>query len=208
MGNILQAQVQVSGIRPLLFHRFGPDSLPLEKQEQEGVAGNSPNEWRKTALATKDGQLYVPPTYVFGCVRNGAKYTKKGRSSIQATVASTLQVGPQRILLDRYFLGFPNGHEFDIATVDTPSQDEEQPVYLDITGVRNPTTKSRNIRYRIAASTGWTCSFDLLWDKTVVSRSEMEACTRDAGRFYGLGDGRSVGFGRFEVTQFQVSQEA
>lgn len=204
-NNILTAHVEVKGVRPLLFHRFGPDSLPLEKQEREGVAGNSPNEWRKTALVTKDGQLYVPPTYVFGCIRNGAKYTKKGRASIQSAVASTLQVGPHRILLDRHFPGFPNGHEFNLETVETPTQDDEQPVYLDVTSVRNPSTKGRNIRYRVAANTGWKCTFDLTWDKTVVSRGEMEASTQDAGRFFGLGDGRSVGFGRFEVTDFQVS---
>lgn len=206
MGNILKAHVEVVGTRPLLQHRFGPDSIPLEKEEKEGVAGNSPNEWRKKTLVTKDGQLYVRPTYVFACVRNGAKYTKKGKGSIQPAVAATLQVMTNCVLLDRFFPGFPNGHGFDIATVETPPDDPEQPVYLDIDGVVNRSTKSRNVRYRVACAPGWRCSFDLMWDKTVVSRSEMEAATRDGGRFFGLGDGRSIGYGRFEVEIFQVTE--
>jgi CRISPR/Cas system endoribonuclease Cas6 (RAMP superfamily) len=62
------------------------------------------------------------------------------------------------------------------------------------------------VRYRIAAATGWGCDFKLTWDKTVVSRGEMEAAVIDAGRLCGIGDGRSVGFGRFEVTNFEVAE--
>lgn len=208
MGNIITAAVTVKGTRPLLQHHFGPDALPLEKQERTGVAGNDPEEWRRTCLVTKDGQLYVPPTYIFATLRDGARYTKKGKGSIQKSVVATLQVTSDRILIDRHFPGFPNGHSFDASTVQPPPNDPELPVYMDIQSVRNPSTKARNIRYRVAASTGWTCSFDLLWDKTIVSRGEIESVVIDAGKLCGLADGRSVGMGRFVVEKFQVSQEA
>lgn len=121
-----------------------------------------------------------------------------------ANVAATLQVLDDFILLDRYFPSFPNGHAFDALTVESPPNDLTAPVYLDICGVRNPATKARNVRYRVAASTGWKTFFTLLWDKTIVSRSEMEAVLIDAGRLVGLGDGRSVGYGRFEIEQTLV----
>src|SRR4051812_26253697 len=79
------------GRAPLLIHHFGPDALPLEKQEKDGVAGNSPNEWRKTALVTKEGQLYLKPAYAFATIRDAARHTKKGKGSIQSAVAATLQ---------------------------------------------------------------------------------------------------------------------
>lgn len=194
MGNILTAKVTVCGTRPLLWHRFGPDALPLEKKERTGVAGNDPEEWKRTVLATKDGQLYLEPSYVFGCLRDGAKFTKKGKGSIQALVAATLQVMDDRVLVDRKMPG-------ELTTDDT------QPVYLDIRSVRNPTTKARNVRYRIAASSGWSLTFNLLWDATIVSRGEMSAVIIDAGRLVGLGDGRSIGFGRFTVVDFVVNEE-
>jgi hypothetical protein len=191
MSNILTAQVTIKGVRPLIQHKFGPDALPLEKQEKTGVAGNDPAEWRKTCMITKEGQLYIAPTYVFGCLREGARHTPKKRSSLMYDVSATLQVTDNLILLDRWFPGFPNGHAFDVKNIDPPSDDPTQPVYLDICGVKNPTTKSRNVRYRIAASTGWTLKFNLLWDKTIVSRSQMESVIIDAGRLVGLADGRS-----------------
>ena len=156
MSNLVKASITIKGVRPLLLHHFGPDALPLEKQEMDGVAGNSPNEWRKTALVTKQGQLYLKPTYAFATIRDAAKHTKKGKGSIQSAVAATLQVLDNEILLDRFFEGFPNGHAFDVNAVEPPTRDESAPVYLDVQSVRNPSTKARNVRYRVAASPGWS----------------------------------------------------
>lgn len=193
-SNILVAQVDIEGIRPLLWHRFGPDSIPLEKQEKTGVAGNDPEEWKKTVLRTKDGQLYLEPSYIFGTIRDGAKHTKKGRGSIQALVTATLQVMDDRILIDRWLL-----------PEEVPSEDPDDPVYLDIRSVRNPNSKGRNVRYRIAASPGWKTSFSIMWDRTIVSRAEIQACVNDAGRLCGVGDGRTIGMGRFNVTSFTIT---
>lgn len=193
MGNILIAEVVIRGTRPLLWHSFGPDAIPLTKQERTGVAGNDPEEWHKTVLVAEDRRLYVDPTYVFGCLRDGSRHTKKGRGSIQSMVTATLQVTDDRVYTDRCL---PEGE---------PPTDSTQPVYLDVRSVKNPATKSRNVRYRIAASSGWLMTFHLLWDKTVVSRAEMEAVTLDAGRLAGIGDGRNIGFGRFALESFSVA---
>ncbi len=193
MGSLLTAEVEIRGVRPLWWHAFGPDALPLEKQEKEGVPGNVPTEWKKTVLATPDGRLYVPGTYLFATLRDGAKYTKKGRGSIQATVAATLQIEDDIVFTDRLL---PDGE---------PPRDPTQPVYLDVRGVRNPSTKARNVRYRVAASPGWTMTFRILWNKTIVSRGEMESAANDAGLLCGLGDGRSIGMGRFDIVRFDVS---
>lgn len=203
MSNIVKAKVIIKGVRPLLQHHFGPDALPLEKQERTGVAGNDPEEWRKTALVTKEGQLYLPPTYIFATIRDGAKYTKKGKGSIQSAVAATLQVMDDAVLLDRFFPGFPNGHSFDVKAVEAPPQDKDAPVYLDIQSVKNPSTKGRNVRYRVAASIGWSCSFTILFDKTIVDRNSMQSVLNDAGVLVGIADGRSIGYGRFSVESFE-----
>jgi len=204
MGNIVSAKVTIKGTRPLWWHHFGPDAIPLEKKERSGVAGNDPEEWRKTALITKDGQLYLDPSYFFGCIKEGARYTKKGRGSIQTAVTATLQITSDRVLVDRFIPGFPNGHACDLATLPPPASDADAPVYLDVRSVVNPSTKGRNVRYRIATGLGWSCSFDMLWDKTIVSRGEMEAAMIDAGKLVGVGSGRKIGMGRFEILEFSV----
>jgi hypothetical protein len=190
----IRARVTIKGTRSLLWHHFGPEALPLEKVERVGVAGNNPEEWRATVLVTTEGQLYLEPTYAFAAIRDGAKHTPKKRGSLQPFVAATLQVVEDRILVDRFMPENLTG-------------DSEAPVYLDVRSVRNPSTGGRNVRYRIAASPGWACTFTILWDKTVVSRGEMESVLRDAGRLVGIGDGRSVGFGRFSIELFEVTEE-
>lgn len=204
MSNMVRAKIKVEGTRPMFQHWFGPDALPLEKRERTGVAGHDPEEWRRTTLATKDGQLYILPTYVFGMMVEAAKYTKKGRSSLMKPVSATLQVEEQRILLDRWLPGFPNGDKCNLETIKPPERDDELPVYLDVRGVRNPSTRARNVRYRVASPPGWKTEFTLLWDKTVVSRGQMEAILIDGGKLVGLGNGRAIGMGRFSVQEFDV----
>lgn len=193
MANTLTAHVTIRGTRPLMWHVFGPDAIALEKKERTGVAGNDPEEWRTTYSATPEGQLYVDPSYIFGTLRDGARHTKKGRGSIQSNVTATLQVVDDFVLTDRY-----------MPTEGDPPTDKTLPVYLDVRSVRNPATKGRNVRYRVAASSGWCMTFTLEWDKTIVSRHEMEAVAIDAGRLVGIGDGRSMGMGRFVVDSFEV----
>lgn len=205
MGNIVTATVTIQGTRPFWQHSFGPDVLSLEKKERTGVAGNDPEEWRRSCSVTCDGQLFFDGSYIFGCLRNAAVYTKSGRSNLQSKVIATLQVTTDKVLLDRYVPGFPNGQHCDVRFIPEPPRSDSELVYLDVRGVVNPSTKGRNIRYRLAVSLGWIATFGILWDKTVVSRSEMEAIVIDAGRLVGIGSGRRIGMGRFEVVAFVVS---
>lgn len=193
MANLLNARVTIEGTRPLLWHAFGPEAIPASgKRERTGVAGNDPEEWRRTVLTTATGQLLLKPPYVFGCLRDAARYTRKGRGSIQAALTATLQILDEQVLIDRFLPPEP------LPTSDTA------PVFLHISTVRNPATKARNVRYRVGASPGWLATFNLRWDRTVVSRSELEAVLIDAGRLIGIGSGRQIGLGRFELRSFET----
>lgn len=194
VGNQLQAEVLIRGIRPLLWNHLQPSESFGKRRERGGTAGNDPTEWQRNVLITDDRQLYLLPTHIFGCLRDAAKYTKRGRSSLISPIASTLQVQERRILVNRYLPEEPV----------RASEEIEQEVYIFMSVVKNLATRGRNIRYRVAAAPGWQCTFTLLWDRTIISRQEMEAVTIDAGKLVGLADGRSIGYGRFEVVQFEI----
>ena len=66
---------------------------------------------------------------------------------------------------------------------------------------------SKNIRYRLAISSGWEAEFTIIWEGTLINREQMRAICQDAGAYAGLGDARKVGFGRFHVTDFNIIQE-
>lgn len=195
MSNLILATIKIRGTRTLLWNAFTPEAIPLQKQEKSGVAGNNAEEWRKTVLMTEQRQLYLEPTYIFGCLRDGAKYTKKGRGSLQPLITATLQIMDSQVLVDRFL---PDEGKL--------SYDLHQPVYLDVRSTKNPATRARNVRYRVAASPDWKIEFKIEWDKTIVSRDEMKAVIIDAGRLVGIGDGRSIGFGRFTMEDFTVTE--
>jgi hypothetical protein len=197
MGNMARVRVTIRGTRPLFQHVFGEDAIPLEKAEKTGVAGNDPEEWKKTRMVTEDGELYIRGDYVFACLRDGAKHTKKGKGSIQPFLVATLQIEEPIICIGRKM---PDG--------EPRKNDYTAPVYIDVRGVRNPSTKGRNVRYRLAASPGWQCSFTLLWDRTIVSREQMRAIVKDASVLAGIGNGRSIGMGRFEVVAWEQLDDA
>ena len=198
IGNQLQAQVLIQGIRPLLWNHLQPSESFGKRRERGGTAGNDPTEWQRNVLITDDRQLYLLPTHIFGCFRDAAKYTKRGRSSLMGQMASTLQVVERRVLVDRYLPEEPV----------KATEEIDQAVYVFMSVVKNVATRGHNIRYRVAAAPGWQCSFTLRWDKTIVSRQEMEAVAIDAGKLVGLADGRSIGYGRFEVLQFLVNSSS
>ncbi len=103
-----------------------------------------------------------------------------------------------KILLEYFIPGF-NGH-----LPNEMPEDDELPVYLDVRSAVNPTTKGRNIRYRVALSPGWEVKFTIEWDKTIVPRNQMEAVCIDSGKLVGIGSGRRIGMGRYNVKSFEV----
>src|SRR5690606_16095499 len=126
------------------------DSIPLVKREKAGVAGNNPEEWKKTFTATNEGQLYLRSDYIFSCLREGAKHTPNGRGTMEPIVSATLQVINDRLYLNRY-----------VPKYEIP-RDESQPVYIDVRPVSRRGVK--NIRYRLASSLGWETSFIIMWE--------------------------------------------
>jgi hypothetical protein len=191
---LIIAEVKIRGNRPLLFNNFTIESIPLVKREKKGVAGNNPDEWRNSYKVTNEGQLYLNSDYIFSCLRAGAKHTPNGRGTMEPVVSATLQVITDKLLLNRFV--------FDENEL---TKDNTEEVYIDVRPVSRRGVK--NIRYRLATSAGWETSFSIMWDNTLISRNQMEAICIDAGAFAGLGDGRKIGYGRFEVIEFNVLEE-
>lgn len=55
----------------------------------------------------------------------------------------------------------------------------------------------------MALSPGWQTEFEIIWDNTLVATHQIETILHDAGKLVGLADGRSIGFGRFNVISFE-----
>ena len=189
--------VHIEGTRPLLFHRFNVELLNKERKVKSGSAGNNPEEWRDTFFANENKQLYLPGMYFFSCLKFGAAFTKVGRGTIQKKAAATLQVLDEKVLLDRFL---PDNID-NIKTEDFPNN-SENPVFLDIRAVTNPVSKGKNVRYRLACSSGWNAKFLIQWDPSIISVETMKQVVEDAGTLVGVGDGRALGFGKFKLVDW------
>ena len=189
----IQAKVEIKGIKPILFHAFNPEALS-DRSAKSGSTGNNDSEWKATVTMNDKRNLYINNDNIFATLKEGAKHLKVGKGNLSKKIASTLIVSPSKI----YFEDLIVPPEKELLRLDT------EKVYLDVRSVVNPMTKGRNLRYRIAAAPGWTCTFFIEWDDYVASKENIKICAENAGMFSGLGDGRAIGLGRFEVQSFQV----
>lgn len=184
------AQVKIRGTRPILFNNFSIESIPLKRTSKGGVPGNNPDEWKNSYKTTDEGQLYLEPSYIFSCLRAGGKYIPKSRGTMESDIAATLQVDSEKLLLNRF-----------VKCSESLTNDDSNDVYIDVRPVARRGVK--NIRYRLASAKGWETEFVISWDSSLISTELLHAICIDAGQFVGLGDGRKIGFGRFEVVTFE-----
>lgn len=191
-----QAKVKVEGTKPALFHTFPMDTFSIDKKK-EGKVGDNPNEWKDTVLMLPSRQLYFMNTYFQASIAEGGKEIKAGRGNISKKVSGTLMVDEPKIPLDDLFVP----EEENLTKNDTDR------VYLDVRAVVNPMTKGRNLRYRVAAKAGWTCSFTVTWDDRILSKDQIKLCIENAGLLQGVGSGRKLGFGRFKVVDFRLIKD-
>lgn len=192
----VSAKVIIEGTKPFLFCSFNPSVLS-EKASKGGGSGNNPDEWKSRVLYDEKRNLFFYNSYLLGSIKSGGKYVKEGRGNLAKRVASTLDIMESKIFLNNLVL--PD--EANLLTLDS------EPVYLDIRAVVNPMTKGKNVRYRVACKAGWSCNFIISWDDYVLSKDSMKVCLENAGTFIGIGDGRAIGFGRYKVKQFKISEE-
>ena len=147
----------------------------------------------KTFQATRQGQLYLDPIYIFSCLRAGGKFIPKGRGTLEPEVSSTLQVLDNKIFINRF-----------LPPINEITRDDKKMYILMFDRFQE---EGKNIRYRLAISPGWEAEFNIIWEGTLINREQMKAICQDAGAYAGLGDARKVGFGRFYVTDFNIIQE-
>ena len=190
-----RARIKIKGKTALLFHKFSIDVLTNKSKQKSGSTGNDPEEW-KTTIFNDGKKLYMPGAYFFSTFLAGASYVKLGRGTIAKKLAGCMTVVTEKSYLNRELPDDPE----NIETENMPL-DSSQPVYLDVRGVKNPATKGRNVRYRVALSPGWECSVEIEFDDTVISKDDIKRCVENAGKFSGIADGRTIGHGRFEVTE-------
>jgi len=185
-------EFKITGKTAFMFNKFNVENVSNKSKIKSGSAGNDPDEWKAKTIC--DGKkLYIPGYYVFSCLGEGGAYVKEGRGSIKKKLMGCLLINTPKFYLDREL-----PKEMEELEVDDISKDSSQPIYLDIRAVKNPMTKGKNVRYRLALCPGWSTTVLAEWDDTIISRDALRQSIEAAGKFVGIGDARVLGYGRFQ----------
>lgn len=197
---MLKIYVEIIGTKSLLFHKFNLDAITAITKAKSGNKGNDSEEW-KNSFFEKKNKIYIPSSYLLAAFRNGAINTKLGRGSIQKTWVSAANIEEEIVFSNRSI--WDNWQE---STIENVPKESTSPVYIDIRAINNPNTKGKNIRYRVALSPGWEFKFTLLIDDNLISLAHAKKVIEDTGKLQGLCDGRTLGYGRFDVLNIQTEK--
>jgi hypothetical protein len=168
--------VTIKGTSPLLMHCF--PLVPVEALEKKPIEEQA----KACEYRTPDGKLYIPAVALGRALVNGGAYSKgKGRASLQKQVAACVFVTPDYLVLS------------------------VQKYVIDTRPVVVPATKGRVLRHRPRFDE-WAVSFQLEYDETLITETQLRRIVDDTGRLVGLLDFRPEKkgpFGRYIVTEWK-----
>lgn len=192
-------EFKIIGKTAFLFNKFNIENVSNKSKVKSGSAGNDPEEWKLKCIA-EGKNLYLPGYYIFSCLSEGGNYVKEGRGSIKKKLMGCLLINTPK-----FYLNYELPKDIDEIETEDLSKDSSQKIYLDVRAVKNPMTKGKNVRYRLAMCPGWSTNVIAEWDDTIISKENMKQVIESAGKFVGVGDARLLGYGRFTCEDVKIS---
>jgi hypothetical protein len=180
--------VRLDGVSPILINRFKEqDEIPVTVKKHGKKDYGTPREQaEKTAYADTDGKLWVPWSWVSGCIRSIASDYK-----IAGSRKSVKSVSSGAITLTSEKLYFAEGYTLADIEIDS------RPAVVQ---------RARIMRHR-ARLESWALEFDLEIDEDILPLDQVHGILADAGKRAGLGDYRvekGGPFGKFIVAKWEV----
>jgi hypothetical protein len=184
-------KIKITGIRPIILHNglLADPTNPIVLQQKAITAKKAKKtdadnlelarlEWFGGLYLSESGRICIPCDNIERCIQQGGQKQRIGKD-VQAGVF----VQEPEIEIDHP----------DIS-VKKPEKLYGDPRFMIRKGVKIQT--SRIIRIRPMIPTGWTLTFTVEFDETLVNARNLEQAILDAGTYVGLGDWRPK-FGRF-----------
>lgn len=185
-------KVQLTGIRPLVMHNglladpTNPAVVAIKKITSKGSKKMTLSDYSERDRLEWEGSLYwsdetggmvMPSDNLERCIQEGAKKSRKGKDFAAAVFVSETEVEVEHRL----------------------SGKSKAEIYADKSFTLRKGVKvqmSRVIRVRPLVPTGWTLTFTIEFDDSIVNESDIQDALTNAGSLVGLGDWRPK-FGRF-----------
>ena len=181
----MKLDVEITGVTPLLMHRFNIDEHGLKKDKNM-----TPREAAKLVCYEDENQrLYYPTTNIYACIIESGRFHKDGKVKVTTARSSIIPAG---VMIESEFVYF--------KTPKTPKTWE-----VDSRSVVVPSTGGRIVCHRPRLDE-WSLGFTLTLDTKMFNPKFIRTLVDDAGCKVGLGDFRPARkgiYGRFVVTNWE-----
>jgi len=171
-----QYEIEVTGVAPLLMHRFIVEDHSEGSSKKKKKVYNSKDDAEQACYRNKEGKIYMPSEWFYaGLVKAGSKQIYEGKKTYKDVFKSGCIVSPDEIILS------PQKYEIDSRAV--------------------VIQRARIVRSR-PRSEKWSAKFQVqVLEEDLVSAQVLKEALEDAGQ-NGVGDFRPR-FGRFMVSGFK-----
>lgn len=191
--------IKIAGMRPLVMHNgqlADPTNVytrAIKKIISKGSKKLTDSDYEERDRLEWLGGLYwsdelkaiaIPSDNFERCIQDGAKKNRLGKDFAAAVFLQDAEVVIH--------------HRLSGKTKEAIATD---PGFTIRKGVK--VQLARIIRVRPMVPTGWTATFTIEFDDTIVNRAQVVTATEEAGALVGLGDHRPK-FGRFSVEVVEV----
>lgn len=189
-GRLKQIEIEITGVTPLLVHRFGEEAEQGKETRRIMVEKRDPRvEATKAAYIAKDGTFYFSAFSIPNAMAAaGSSHKMKGsRKTLRFVVPSAIRMAGDAITIC-------NGSG-------KPAKDFE----VDSRPVTIPSTKGRIMRHRPRFDQ-WSASFTMMVNDDLLAPETAHQLLNEAGMTIGVGDFRPEKrgpFGTFRVTKFE-----
>jgi hypothetical protein len=178
----MKLNIQITGVTPLLMHRFNIDEHEAKVKDKN----LSPREQAsRVCYQDESGKLFYPTTNIYAAIIEAGRFHKDGKSKI-TTARSSLVPAAVMMEGESVYFSKPDTWEVDSRAVVVPS------------------TGGRIVCHRPRLDK-WCLDFALTLDTKMFSPTLLRALIDDAGQKVGLGDfrpSRKGIYGRFVVTKW------
>ena len=184
-GRPYTAIVEVTGVAPIIFHRWSPEDHGEKQRARKGSSASKVDNVETYVWRDKAGNLCLPGENLRMAMIGAAKYRKDPRSP-RANATALFKAGV-------------------VVTTELASFGVQVWDYLD---TRRAIVQRAGIqRVRPALQPGWVLTFELsVILPEYIDPTLLQEVIADAGRFCGFCEMRPT-YGRFQVTRFEIKPE-
>ena len=176
------AQVQITGVADLLFHRWNVEGVATKARAAKGSKAKKSDDLESYVYRTESGELAVPGEYLRQAVIHAAKFRQDPRS-------------PRKSAMDLYKAGVVSLTSLASLGVQAWHYEHQCRVTIQRNGVT---------RVRPAIRAGWSITVQLMVNlPEYIPPDALQDVLINAGRLIGVADFRPS-YGRFTVSHFEL----